>query len=133
MTLPVLVLVHGGAHAADCWDPTVDEVHRRAPDLPVLAELFETLQTGDCFPCTEQVLGYGLPIADPVIDISEAPAVNFGDFEIAAEVHQATVERDDVDIVPSAFQMRDDFFGARGVACTLTVHAVENVGHRFWA
>jgi len=37
MTLPALVLVHGGAHAADCWDPTVDEVHRRAPDLPVLA------------------------------------------------------------------------------------------------
>jgi pimeloyl-ACP methyl ester carboxylesterase len=37
MTLPALVLVHGGAHAADCWDPTVDELHRRAPDLPVLA------------------------------------------------------------------------------------------------
>lgn len=37
MTLPALVLVHGGAHAADCWDLTVDEVHRRAPDLPVLA------------------------------------------------------------------------------------------------
>ena len=37
MTLPALVLVHGGAHAADCWDLTVDEIHRLAPDLDVLA------------------------------------------------------------------------------------------------
>jgi pimeloyl-ACP methyl ester carboxylesterase len=37
MTLPALVLVHGGAHAADCWDLTVDELHRQAPDLAVLA------------------------------------------------------------------------------------------------
>jgi pimeloyl-ACP methyl ester carboxylesterase len=37
MTLPALVLVHGGAHAADCWDLTVDELGRQAPDLPVLA------------------------------------------------------------------------------------------------
>ncbi|WNG91958.1 alpha/beta fold hydrolase [Mycobacterium sp. ITM-2016-00318] len=36
MTLPALVLVHGGQHAADCWDATVDEIHRRAPDLAVL-------------------------------------------------------------------------------------------------
>lgn len=37
MTLPGLVLVHGGAHAADCWELTVAEVARRAPELPVLA------------------------------------------------------------------------------------------------
>jgi pimeloyl-ACP methyl ester carboxylesterase len=37
MTLPGLVLVHGGAHAADCWDLTVDEMHRLAPELDVLA------------------------------------------------------------------------------------------------
>ena len=37
MTLPALVLVHGGQHAADCWDTTVDEIHRQAPDLTVLA------------------------------------------------------------------------------------------------
>jgi pimeloyl-ACP methyl ester carboxylesterase len=37
MTLPALVLVHGGAHAADCWDLTVDELHRRVPELTVLA------------------------------------------------------------------------------------------------
>ena len=36
MALPGLVLVHGGQHAADCWDATVDEIHRRAPDLVVL-------------------------------------------------------------------------------------------------
>lgn len=37
MALPGLVLVHGGQHAADCWDHTVDEIRREAPDLAVLA------------------------------------------------------------------------------------------------
>ena len=37
MALPALVLVHGGGLAADCWDLTVDEIHRLAPDLTVLA------------------------------------------------------------------------------------------------
>jgi pimeloyl-ACP methyl ester carboxylesterase len=35
--LPALVLVHGGEHSADCWDLTVEEVHRQAPELRVLA------------------------------------------------------------------------------------------------
>ena len=35
MALPALVLVHGGQHAADCWDLTVDEIHRQAPGLTV--------------------------------------------------------------------------------------------------
>jgi pimeloyl-ACP methyl ester carboxylesterase len=37
MALPALVLLHGGVHAADCWDFTVDEIHRTAPDVRVLA------------------------------------------------------------------------------------------------
>jgi pimeloyl-ACP methyl ester carboxylesterase len=37
MALPALVLVHGGAHGADCWDLTVDEIHRLASELRVLA------------------------------------------------------------------------------------------------
>lgn len=37
MTWPGLVLVHGGAHAADCWDLTVAELARQAPELRVLA------------------------------------------------------------------------------------------------
>lgn len=37
MALPGLVLVHGGAHAGDCWDLTVDEIHRLEPDLDILA------------------------------------------------------------------------------------------------
>ncbi len=37
MTLPGLVLVHGGAHAGDCWELTVAELARKAPELPVLA------------------------------------------------------------------------------------------------
>jgi pimeloyl-ACP methyl ester carboxylesterase len=58
LKLPALVLVHGGAHAADCWDLTVDEIHRLAPDLNVLAvDLpgrrdksgdLATLSIGDC-------------------------------------------------------------------------------------
>lgn len=36
-TLPDLVLVHGGEHAADCWDLTIAELHQQAPDLRVLA------------------------------------------------------------------------------------------------
>lgn len=37
MTLPGLVLVHGGAHAGNCWDLTIDEIRRLAPELRVLA------------------------------------------------------------------------------------------------
>ncbi len=37
MALPALVLVHGGAHAGDCWDLTVAEIVRLEPDLNVLA------------------------------------------------------------------------------------------------
>lgn len=37
MTPPAFVLVHGGAHAGDCWDLTVDEIHRLEPTLAVLA------------------------------------------------------------------------------------------------
>ncbi|CAA0137623.1 Uncharacterised protein [Mycolicibacterium vanbaalenii] len=37
MSLPDLVLVHGGAHAADCWDPTVAELRTQAPHLRVLS------------------------------------------------------------------------------------------------
>jgi pimeloyl-ACP methyl ester carboxylesterase len=37
MKLPDLVLVHGGAHAADCWDLTIAELACREPKLRVLA------------------------------------------------------------------------------------------------
>jgi pimeloyl-ACP methyl ester carboxylesterase len=37
MTLPALVLVHGGGHAADCWDLVVNEIRVFAPTLVVLA------------------------------------------------------------------------------------------------
>lgn len=37
MARPGLVLVHGGAHAADCWDLTIAELDRLAPELRVLA------------------------------------------------------------------------------------------------
>jgi pimeloyl-ACP methyl ester carboxylesterase len=37
MGLPDLVLVHGGAHAADCWDLTVAELRCQDPKLRVLA------------------------------------------------------------------------------------------------
>jgi pimeloyl-ACP methyl ester carboxylesterase len=37
MALPALVLVHGAQHASDCWDFTVESIHRQAPDVSVLA------------------------------------------------------------------------------------------------
>src|SRR3978361_1360832 len=37
MDLPGLVLVHGGAHAGDCWDLVVAELACREPKLRVLA------------------------------------------------------------------------------------------------
>jgi len=37
MTPPALVLVHGGAHAGNCWSLTIDEICRLAPELTVLA------------------------------------------------------------------------------------------------
>src|SRR6202022_853862 len=37
MALPGLVLVHGGGLAADSWALTVEEIHRLAPELTVLA------------------------------------------------------------------------------------------------
>ena len=37
MELPDLVLIHGGAHAADCWDWTIAELACQEPKLRVLA------------------------------------------------------------------------------------------------
>ena len=37
MALPALVLVHGGGLAGDSWELTIDEIHRLAPELAVLA------------------------------------------------------------------------------------------------
>jgi pimeloyl-ACP methyl ester carboxylesterase len=37
MAQPALVLVHGGGLAADSWELTVEEIHRRAPGLTVVA------------------------------------------------------------------------------------------------
>ena len=37
MTLPGLVLIHGGAHASDCWELTTAELARLEPGLRVLA------------------------------------------------------------------------------------------------
>jgi pimeloyl-ACP methyl ester carboxylesterase len=37
MTLPDLVLIHGGAHAADCWDLTIAELACQESKLRVLA------------------------------------------------------------------------------------------------
>jgi pimeloyl-ACP methyl ester carboxylesterase len=37
MALPALVLIHGGAHAGDCWDLAVAELARQEPQLRFLA------------------------------------------------------------------------------------------------
>src|SRR5271169_2083951 len=37
IALPDLVLVHGGAHAGDCWDLVLAELHCQEPELRTLA------------------------------------------------------------------------------------------------
>ena len=37
MGLPDLVLIHGGSHAADCWDLTIADLLSTAPELRVFA------------------------------------------------------------------------------------------------
>jgi pimeloyl-ACP methyl ester carboxylesterase len=37
MGLPDLVLVHGGEHAGDCWEPMLAELRRQEPELRTLA------------------------------------------------------------------------------------------------
>lgn len=37
MALPDLVLIHGGGHAADCWDLTIAELRSTAAELRVYA------------------------------------------------------------------------------------------------
>lgn len=39
MAIPALVLVHGGGLAADSWELAVEEIHRLAPELTVLAPI----------------------------------------------------------------------------------------------
>lgn len=37
MAVPALVLVHGGVHAADCWDLTIAQLKDREPGIEILA------------------------------------------------------------------------------------------------
>lgn len=37
MAQPALVLVHGGGLAADSWELTVEQIHKLAPELTVVA------------------------------------------------------------------------------------------------
>lgn len=37
MSAPGLILIHGGQHASDCWAPTISELRRQAPELPIVA------------------------------------------------------------------------------------------------
>lgn len=55
MVLPDLVLVHGGAHAADCWDLVVDKLARCAPQLRVLAVDLPGRAGRPCVPGTVEI------------------------------------------------------------------------------
>jgi pimeloyl-ACP methyl ester carboxylesterase len=37
MTLPAVVLIHGGAHTATCWDLTIAQLKAREPEMKILA------------------------------------------------------------------------------------------------
>jgi pimeloyl-ACP methyl ester carboxylesterase len=69
MTLPDLVLVHGGAHAADCWDLTIAELACQEPKLRVLAVDLPGRGRHPADPATATLAGW----ADSVVaDVDEA-------------------------------------------------------------
>jgi pimeloyl-ACP methyl ester carboxylesterase len=69
MTLPDLVLVHGGAHAADCWDLTIAELACQEPELRVLAVDLPGRGRHPADPATATLPGW----ADSVVaDVDEA-------------------------------------------------------------
>src|SRR6266849_6197206 len=100
-------------------------------DLPLFAELFQSLHARNRLPRAEQVLGNGLPVADPVVCERETPTMDLRDLEIAAQVGQTAIKRDNMHSVSRSLQVRDDFLRARRVARALAVHAVEYAGHQF--
>jgi pimeloyl-ACP methyl ester carboxylesterase len=69
MSLPALVLVHGGIHAADCWDLTVAEINRLEPELPVLAV---DLPGRGAKPGDLSTLSIGAAVDSVVADIEDA-------------------------------------------------------------
>ncbi|ORA40353.1 esterase [Mycobacterium branderi] len=67
--LPDLVLVHGGEHAADCWDLTVAELNRQAPNLRVLAVDLPGRRGKPTDPATVTIAGW---VESVVADIENA-------------------------------------------------------------
>ena len=79
----------------------------------------------------DQILRDGALVADAIVDVGETESVDLGDVEIILQILQAAVERGDMDAVSLGDEMRQNFFGAGGVACAFAVYSVEDVGHGF--
>jgi pimeloyl-ACP methyl ester carboxylesterase len=69
MTLPDLVLVHGGAHAADSWDLTIAEIACQEPELRVLAV---DLPGRGCHPADLEAITLADWVDSVIADIEQA-------------------------------------------------------------
>jgi len=76
MDLPALVLVHGGAHAGDCWDLVVAELACHEPGLRVLAVDLPGRGRNPADPATATIAGW----VDSVV--AEVEGASLGDVVI---------------------------------------------------
>ena len=98
-------------------------------DLPFVDEVLQAGETAGGLRDRDQILRDGALVADAVVEVGEAEAVDLGDLEIRLQILQAAVEGGDVDGVSLGDEMREHFAGASGVARAFAVDSVENVGH----
>src|SRR5580700_8031576 len=97
-------------------------------DPPFVDQIFQVGEAAGGLRGRDQILRDGAFVAHAIVEIGEAEAVDFRDVEIRLQVLQATVEGRDVDVVSLGDEMREDFFGAGGVARAFAVDSVEDVG-----
>src|SRR5262249_5685109 len=98
-------------------------------NLPLFDESFQAREALRCVADGEQVLRNGFLVANTVVHISEAEAVDFRDLKRLAEIAQPPVKRRDVNRMSLSDKMIEAFAGAGGMSGAFAIHAVKNVGH----
>ena len=66
-------------------------------DLPFVDEIVQPGQAPGGLRNRDQILRDGAFVADAIVDVGEAEAVNLGDVELGLQILQAAIERRDVD------------------------------------
>ena len=97
--------------------------------LPFVDQVLQEREAPGGLRDCDQILGNGALVADAVVDVGEAEAVDLGDVEVRLQILQAAIERRDVDGVSLGDEMREHFFGAGGVARAFAVDSIEDVRH----